>query len=369
LAIILYKFRFFFTGLVAIATVFFVPTINIHTDNSLDAWYSENDSHFVAYKKFLDVFGGGRLLIIALRSENIFSMDVLDYIKRKTAEIEEVPYVDRVHSIANANKVIGTADGIEIHPLLAELTPSRLRKIKEYALEDELFRNYLFSLDGKYTSLIVHFSNPPPDESDLAVRKIEEIIGRDRPAHVTVFLSGDRRAMFEFNRYTKQSRTLFPVSIISMICIGIFLLFGSFYIVLLIALIIGMSMIWTLGFYSFLGFSFNVITAMILPLVVILSISDSVHIIKYYNEMKKRFHYQKEVFVATIKYIVKPCFITSITTAFGLLSLSISPISAVQHFGIGAAAGVMFAFIISIILCPVFLTLMPFEQRTSGTIM
>jgi predicted RND superfamily exporter protein len=359
---ILYKFRFYWFGLLIAITIFLGISIKLETDNSLREWFSKDDPHYIAYQNYLDTFEKGSLLLVVVRSENIFSLDILHFIKQITEELEDVAHVVGVHSLANANKIIGTPEGIEIHPLLSELKPTQIQKIKKYALKDELFRNYLISPDGKLTAIAIALEDMPDKEIDHTIHQVEEIVNKQKPTNIEVFVSGEAKAISEINRFTKQNQNIFSIPIISCICICIFILFRSFYKNFIILLVIGMSICWALGFYSLLGYSSNAITGMILPLIIILSISDSVHIIKHFEEVNSD-HCKEEAFIRTVQYITVPCFITSITTALGLLALSVSKVAAIKRFGIGSAAGIIFAFLISITIVPFFLTFIPSSQR------
>ena len=359
---ILYKFRFYWFGLLIAITIFLSISIKLETDNSLREWFSKDDPHYIAYQNYLDTFEKGSLLLVVVRSENIFSLDILHFIKQITEELEDVAHVVGVHSLANANKIIGIPEGIEIHPLLSELKPAQLQKIKKYALKDELFRNYLISPDGKLTAIAIALEDMPDKEIDQTIHQVEEIVNKQKPTNIKVFVSGEAKAISEINRFTKQNQNIFSIPIISCICICIFILFRSFYKNFIILLVIGMSICWALGFYSLLGYSSNAITGMILPLIIILSISDSVHIIKHFEEVNSD-HCKEEAFIRTVQYITVPCFITSITTALGLLALSVSKVAAIKRFGIGSAAGIIFAFLISITIVPFFLTFIPSSQR------
>jgi len=357
----LYKYRYFLLSFITGLTLFFGFSINIETDNSLKAWFSEKDPNYILYENYRAEFDEGRFLLVVLKSENIFTLDVLNYIKQKTEELESIAQVDGVYSLANSNKVIGTSEGLEIQPLLSELDSINLYRIRKYALQDELFKNYLISPDGNFTAIVINFKDMSFKEGDQTIFQIEEILGKNKPVDVDIYSSGDRKAMSEFNKYTKQTQELFLILIILIICISIYILFRSFYKTFIILINIGISLCWTLGFYSVLGFTFNVITVLLVPLITVLSIADCVHIIKYFDEVRGDFN-KEGALISTIEYITIPCFITSITTAFGLLSLSVSRINAVRYFGIGSAAGIMFAFLVSIITVPFFLTSLPIQQ-------
>lgn len=356
---ILYHCRLLGLFFLVVTTIILSFSIEIESDNSIRAWFAKNDPEYIVYENYIDTFESGKYLIVALKSENLFSLDVLNYIEQKTEEFESFQYVNRVFSLATENKIIGTPDSIEIHPLLFELEQDNLKKIKKYTLKEERFMQYLVSPDGKFTSIVIAFGDIPSEEEEVkTVRQIEAMAYRDKPENLAVYFSGDSKVMSAFNKLTKQTQKQVPILVISIICICIFILFRSLYITFIICLNIGISISWSLGFYSILGYNFNTVTVLLVPLILVLSISDSIHIIQFFHEIKKDLN-KKAAFIRTVEYITFPCFLTSITTACGLLSLTVSRIDAVKHFGIGSAAGVMFAFLISIILVPGLLTLLP----------
>ncbi len=71
---------------------------------------------------------------------------------------------------------------------------------------------------------------------------------------------------------------------------------------------------------------------------------------------------RKEAMQATLKDIGLALFLTSFTTAIGCASLLVSPLPPVKEFGLVAAAGVIFAFLVAIVLIPNALMLIPAEK-------
>ena len=118
-----------------------------------------------------------------------------------------------------------------------------------------------------------------------------------------------------------------------------------------------MSVIWTLGLYSAMGFSFNVLTSMLTPLVVVLAIADDVHIVQHFDQQLRATGSKEHAFKSSIRHLFAPLSGASGTTALGMLSLATSDVVAVRTFGIGAATGVMVDFVLSLVLMPTLLTL------------
>ena len=116
------------------------------------------------------------------------------------------------------------------------------------------------------------------------------------------------------------------------------------------------SLLWTLGLYDLCGFTYNVLSSMIIPLVVVLAVADDVHILQHYGQ-ERRHRSHEQAFVGTVQHLMAPLFGASATTALGMLSLATSQVVAVREFGMGSAIGVMVDFAISLVLVPTLLGL------------
>lgn len=359
---IIFKLRRALVVLVILLTIVFGLCINMDLDNTISAWFAEDDPVSVKYNSFRDTFEGARYIVVAVRSQDFFSTEVLTYIQDKTRELKNIDLAKSVHSLANANKVVGTEEGVVITPLLNGLEDGDIRAIEEYALNDELFRDYLVSHDGTLSAIVIVFDDLKPRQILAVLDEVEAILSKGKPAGVETFLAGGLMINDAFNKVTEQNETILPIFGVILVLVMTYILFRSIPKNLIVVSVIAMSLCWTLGFYSLMGYTYNAVSGLIIPLIVILSIANTVHIIEYYDEVRKE-NNRRTSYLETIQYITIPCFITSITTAFGLLSLSASPITAVQHFGITSAAGIMFAFIISIVIVPFLLILLPSHAR------
>ncbi len=119
---------------------------------------------------------------------------------------------------------------------------------------------------------------------------------------------------------------------------------------------VGVSVLWTLGLYSLLGFEFNILTSMLTPMVVVLAIADDVHIVQHFDHELRETGDKKRAFMSAVTHLFAPLLGASGTTALGLLSLATSDVVAVRTFGIGAAVGVMVDFLMSLVFVPALLT-------------
>ncbi len=361
LAEFIYRWRLALSALIIAGAILAIPRVNItHIDNDITAWFSREDPVYKDYERFRREFGGTRSLIIALKAESagrIFSRDTLGFIDRISSDIERVDTVQRVASLATATLVRATPDGgLDVRPLLEDLERTDPADIKARALGDDLIRGDLVSDDATVTALIVSFDEDRIDSvRGGVIQTIHDIVDPRLPPGVKAYYNGSLEISETYNRVTLDNQQKFTPPILLFTLGAIFVTFRSWRKTLLSIVAITVSILWTLGLYSLMGFSYNVLSSMIVPLIVVLAIADDVHIMQHWDEERRRGD-NEHAFKATVAHLAAPLLGASATTALGMLSLATSSVVAVRAFGVGSAVGVMMDFVISIVLMPTLLT-------------
>jgi predicted RND superfamily exporter protein len=123
-----------------------------------------------------------------------------------------------------------------------------------------------------------------------------------------------------------------------------------------------------IGFLGLMDWRVTVVSSNFISLLIIISISLSIHLIVRYQELfETNPSLQKgELVSLTIQQMLKPCFYTALTTMIAFASLGISEIKPVIDFGKMMVAGIFFAFIFSFTLVPIAMILFtPGKQKES----
>ena len=378
LARFLYRWRIPLSAFTVIGALILSPRANItHIDNDITAWFSRDDPVYKDYERFRSEFAGTRTLIVALEAESperLFSFETLEFLERITGEIERVDTVQRVDSLASATIVealppsrtaSGVEDdgGLEVRPLLDTLKTRGPAEVRRLALKDDLIRGDLVSDDATVTAIIVSFDEERIDEVRAGViQRIHDIVDPQVPAGVRAYYNGSLEISETYNRITLDNQYRFTPPILLVTVAAIYLTFRSIRKTLLTVVAIAVSVFWTLGLFSLMGFSYNVLASMLVPLVIVLAIADDVHIMQHWDEARRNGD-AEHAFKATVAHLTAPLFGASATTALGMLSLATSNVAAVRAFGIGSAAGIMVDFVISLVLMPTMLSFVKPEPR------
>ncbi len=368
LANFLWKWRIPLSVFIVLGGLVLSPRANVMTiDNDITAWFSREDPVFKDYERFRQEFAGTRTLIVALQAdtpERLFSRDTLQFIEDVTDDIERVDTVQRVDSLASATIVDaleGEDGGLEVRPLIEDAATQPPEEVRRRALDDDILRGDLVSESGTVTAIVVGFDE---DRIDAVrggiIQQIHDIVDPKLPHGIHAHYNGSLEISETYNRITLDNQIKFTPPILLFTIIAIYAAFRSWRKTMLAMFAILMSILWTLGLYSLMGFNYNVLSSMLVPLVVVLAIADDVHIMQRWGEAR-RHNDNERAFKETVSHLATPLFGASVTTALGMLSLATSNVVAVRSFGIGSAVGIMVDFVISLILVPTLLTFVKFD--------
>ena len=388
LAEVIYRWRLPATAFIVIGALLLAPRADItHIDNDITAWFSKDDPVYRDYERFRSEFGGTRTLIVALKADSadrLFSTDTLRFIQQVAGDIERVDTVHRVDSLASATIVRALPGrlkpastdsgrlqpahddgGLDVRPLLGDAGSQRPEDIRDLALRDELLRGDLVSEDGRVTAIVVSFDEERIDRvRGGVIQKIHDIVDPKLPAGIRAYYNGSLEISETYNRITLDNQRKFTPPIFLFTVLAIYIAFRSWRKTVLAMFAILVSVLWTLGLYSLLGFSYNVLSSMLVPLVVVLAIADDVHIMQHWDTVRRRLD-SEGTFKHTVAHLATPLLGASATTALGMLSLATSNVVAVRSFGIGSAVGIMVDFVISLILVPTLLTFVKPASKTA----
>ncbi len=377
IANVILKYRVLFLVLIGLLTVFFgYYATKSKTDNSIEVWLKRNDPKLDYYYTFIDKFGDDEFLVIAMDGDGLFTGKKLKLINDIATRLEEVKGVRSVTSLASVYK-----DKLSAPYFKEILKRNRARSVtevfKEKILEDPMYVNNVISGDGKTTAIIATVAKGLPESRVKLVRETREILRtveiennngpsllKEGMGDIAVpqnnfFLAGPSIVNTELDRMSQKDMKTFTPVMFAVALVILIILFKNISGVLIPAITIGINIMWTVGLFVLFGNKMNMVSGMLIPLVFIISLATTVHILnRFYLEVKHSGDGRKSIF-ETVKHICVPCFLTCVTTSIGFLSLIASDVTPVKATGIFMAAGIMMSFFVSITLVPGMLSLFP----------
>ncbi|MDB4976112.1 MAG: putative rane protein [Myxococcaceae bacterium] len=118
---------------------------------------------------------------------------------------------------------------------------------------------------------------------------------------------------------------------------------------------VALTSLWVIGGMALFGVKINVITNIIPALLIIMGLTDSIHLVSRYMYEYARVREPDKALGATIGSIGEACFGTASTTAAGFFALYVSKTHMLAEFGVVAGLGVMLAYLDTLVFLPAML--------------
>ena len=345
------------------------------TDNGLHTFFDENDSAFNYYQEYQREFNSDEIIYLLYKAPDKefgpFDLEVMQQIAKLTAAIEqEVPFVRKVTSLANAEFISANDDEIVIHDLVYDepYTQEHLLQIRQIALSKPLYVNNLIDPSGMYGAIVVdmtrtsalpqeelqlnpEFGNTPENLYPYASASVlKELIERQEYTNITFWRSGDVPLNAD---YTDLVMTESPIlTMIMLLLIGFFglVLFPTTLLGLLAPLtVIITAVILTIAFIGLMDWEMGIMFSMVPTLICALGASQCVHLSLAYHNARQTEDVPQAV-KRTIREVGLACFLAAVTTAIGFLGMSGSALKAVSELGVYSSFGVISCFLLSLTL-------------------
>ena len=229
----------------------------------------------------------------------------------------------------------------------------------------------LLSRDGRYATILIKV-NPDLDsaESKAFATTVEDFFrsyfeGGEVPA--TVYISGDPSIDKDLEDYAFSSTWLLSVLAVALLILLLYLTFQRFTDVLLPLAVIILSAVWIYGFMGWIGYPYTVISVMIAPLVLGISLGNLVYMMgRFYEEYGIRNEPRPAAHRAVVTVGVA-IFLACITTVIAFLTFMWSDFDILQQFGSMTAIGIGVCFLLSVTFLPALMILREERRLRRGT--
>ncbi|MBK7382784.1 MAG: MMPL family transporter [Flavobacteriales bacterium] len=145
----------------------------------------------------------------------------------------------------------------------------------------------------------------------------------------------------------------------SIVLLAVFLWCGfrSAYAVVVPIIVVGLAILWQVGFMTALGKPLGILTMLLPTILFVVGMSDVVHILECYLEEIRNGVPRIRAIATTYYEVGLPTFLTAVTAGIGFATLGTASIPPLQEFGMYTAIGVLVAFLLAFTMLPALLVL------------
>ena len=400
-----YKVLILVTSVIAFASF---GITNFKLDASSDALVLEGDEAFKTYRKNEKEFGDSSFLIVTYEpNSELFSKESLDQLQSLENDLSKLDGVDSILSLLDAPIFFQPKVSLtEVSDNLKDLTTDGidLAEAKKEIIDNPIYKELIIGKEGALTAMqIVLKGNSEYDDLINQRYEILDMLASKQPdtntnkqllndnlklinqrisklndnessfnsnlvadirsildnyrSDATLYLGGPTMITSDMMDYIRSDLVLFGTAVALIFAIMLYLFFGNIWLVTLPLINALVTTFITAGFLGFMDWKISVVSSNFIALLLILTISLTVHVLVKVNELKKENPNFKEALSESVNQMFLPCFFAALTTAIAFLSLLLGDLKPVIEFGKMMAFGISIAFISTFTLLPSLLSI------------
>ncbi|MBF0274955.1 MAG: MMPL family transporter [Nitrospinae bacterium] len=376
---------------------------NFELDASTDSLLLENDKDLEKFRQVVKRYGTMEFLLVTFTPEkDLFSDETLKTLKSLKNDLQKVNNVDSVITLldlplltSSNKKLTELADGV---PTIESEGVDKVKAKKELT-ESFLYKEYIISLDGGTTGILINLKNDKkirelatkrkdffalkqkgplsPElqkEYDTVTKQYYErkrLLDKQTHTYIgefraildkyrdkgTLHLGGIPMITDDMITFIKNDLVIFGIGVFAFLVLTLSIIFRQIRFVtlpLVSCIFAGLLMVGILGFVQW---KVTVISSNFISLMLILTMSMNVHLIVRYLQLTHEMEEadQADIVAMTVKKMVWPCLYTALTTIIAFGSLIFSDIKPVIDFGWMMSIGLAVTFLTTFLLFPALL--------------
>ena len=376
-------------------------------DASADSLILENDQDLKYFRESNIKYGTASYLLMTYKPRgDLFSHETLKNLGSLRNELREIKRVSSVFTILDVPLLRNPP--VPIKELMANIKNLEDPDVDLQLAQTELgnspiYQELLISSDLKMTALLINLADDekferiifrrnelkqkqfnstinPQERSELeqlkiAYRECKIRLDKEKHSDITavrkimegyrqdaeLFLGGASMITDDMITFIRNDIKIFGIGIFIFLIVTLGVIFRKIQWVVLPILCCAFSVLSMIGFLGIFGWEVTVISSNFISLQLIVTMSLTIHLIVRYRELlvKNPEWSQQELVKETVASKFIPCLYTTLTTVAGFSSLLICDILPVITFGWMMSVGLIVSLIITFLLFPAILILLP----------
>lgn len=340
------KGRIILTSFLVITTAFLGWNLQyLSFDFELEKFFPRDDPDSKAYETHKAQFGydNNFLQVILERENGLFDQDFLVSATAFENSLNHVDDVENVFSALSMQHLVKSPTGVVVFPLIHPERPSKYESDSIRIFQNDFYKA-TFGKD--VNALCIYIEHAQFDDQKRGKNLLNAIEDQAEKFGIdNIKMIGKLTAANVFIEFIQTDFNKFLIASIFLSLLLLLVIFRNLKVALLPFCISLLSIVWLFGLMAFLGFKINLLSSLLPPIILFVSMSDAVHLM---NAMQKT---KGDTKLLQLQYSVgivwTPTLLTSVTTAIGFLSLLFINTEPVQYLGLFAGLGILLAFIIT----------------------
>ncbi|QLE02863.1 MMPL family transporter [Galbibacter sp. BG1] len=335
--------------LVAILATFSISKLKFSLD--VDSFFPEGDKELSVYKDFVKEFGtDDRFLLIAIENRpNIFEKEFLEKFQAFSKAAKTLPFINKSESLTTMGYPLKTSLGFISLPIIHVEDTAEYKNDWKRIQEENLFVDAFIDKDaGSLVVVLETEANLDYQQSVALLGDLEEMLLKH---DLKTFHILGRPVIYSALVDLQRSELIFTTIASSIIVsLLLFFIYRRLSMVIIAFGTITIALLLFLWMIVLLGIELNALSAFYPILILIVGVSDFIHLSDKYVLGLKNGLPKYLAMKNGLKNTGMALLLTSLTTALGFLSLYTSTLVGIREFGLLAALSVIITLVTVLLL-------------------
>lgn len=365
---VLLRNKLIFTSVVLLATVFMgYQASRMELSYEFAKILPDNDSTFIGYQNFKKQFGeDGNVMVMGFADKNLFQYEKFRDWHELSKEVKNIQGIKEVMSLPTIFKVVknDSLEKFDMIPLVQNPISSQkeVDSLKAEILNMPFYEGFVYNKETGATLLMITFKKKDLDSKRrlTIVDEIKHLGDAYAQKHnLEMHYSGMPYIRSQLMTKVSHEMTLFLVLAVLVTAFILWMFFRSVTTVIFSLIVVVIGVVWSIGIMELFGYKITVLSGLIAPLIMVIGLPNCIFLInKYHAEFLAHGNKIKAI-QRSIETIGITLFLANITTAIGFGVLYFTKSSMLVEFGVVAAISVMTTYVITLILIPIILNILP----------
>lgn len=320
---------------------------------------------YVNYQNFRKQFGeDGNMLVIGIQTPDLFSQKIFPDYKSMTDELKTIKGVENVLSIPSAVLLLkdSVSEKLKASQIFEHVNAANLDSLKDLFLRLPFYRNLLYNPQTNAYVVAIRI-NKDILNSKNRTGVVNQIIATattfSEKHSIEMHYSGLPLIRTQVADRMKSEMRWFLIGSVLLSAIILLIFFRSISTMILSLVVVLTGVVWSMGTLHLLDYKITLLTVLIPPLIVVIGIPNCIYFLNKYHIAHNESNDKKEALVHMISKMGIVTLFCNIAAAIGFAVFALTKSDILKEFGAVAGINILLLFLISFILIPSVLSILP----------
>lgn len=277
------------------------------------------------YEEFKALFGSDEVIIVTVKGDDVFTSPFFKQLQTLSEKLGRIPGVNKVISLAQVKNSVDPQNHWSLQRFRKLVTPVKI------------FERYLISPDHRFSGITLILDEQADQEA--ISRTVDTFLAR-LPKGYQGYQIGMPSVSIALSRYTQQDFYRLPIFTNIVIALILMVFLRNVLEVAIPLLTVAVSGTWTMGIVAWSGLTMDMLTVVVPVLLIAVGTAYCLYVYCAFRDSIAICDDARTALLSTYSKTAYPTVIAVGTTAAGIISLMITPISAIRQFSGLACLGI-----------------------------